>query len=104
MSNNLYAVLILLTISMALVPLHAAQADDDHVEARRLLDSGEILPLEVILNGLRQRFPGRILDVELETEDGRILYEVEILDADGIVTEVYINARNGKVLSAKEDD
>ena len=94
----------LLVISMVLAPLHAATADDDHIEARRLLDSGEILPLEVILNNVRQTFPGTILDVELETEDGHIGYEVEILGPDGIVTEVYINARNGKVLSVKEDD
>ena len=93
-----------LAIAMILSPLHVARADEDHIEARRLLDSGEILPLEVILNNVRQTFPGKIIDVELEREDGRIAYEVEILDTDGVVTEVYINARTGKVLSVKEDD
>jgi uncharacterized membrane protein YkoI len=89
---------------MILGPLHATRADDDHIEARRLLDSGEILPLEVILDNVRQTFPGRILDVELEREAGHIAYEVEILDEEGVVTEVYIDARTGKVLSVKEDD
>ena len=94
----------LLVIIMILGPLHVTRADDDHIEARRLLDSGEILPLEVILNNVRQTFPGRILDVELEKEDSHIVYEVEILGEDGVVSEIYINARTGKVLSIKEDD
>ena len=94
----------LLAITMVFGPLHVTRADDDHIEARRLLDSGEILPLEVILNNVRRTFPGRILDVELEREDGQIAYEVEILGEDGIVTEIYINAKTGKVLSVKEDD
>ena len=94
----------LLVIIMILGLLHVTRADDDHIEARRLLDSGEILPLEVILNNVRQTFPGRILDVELEKEDSHIVYEVEILGEDGVVSEIYINARTGKVLSVKEDD
>jgi uncharacterized membrane protein YkoI len=89
---------------MILGSLHVTRADDDHIEARRLLDSGEILPLEVILNNVKQTFPGRILDVELEKEDSHIVYEVEILGEDGVVSEIYINARTGKVLSVKEDD
>jgi uncharacterized membrane protein YkoI len=79
-------------------------ADDDHIEARRLLDSGEILPLEVILKNVKQTHPGKILEVELDKEDGRIVYEVEILGKDGVVKEVYINAITGEVLFGKEDN
>ena len=79
-------------------------ADDDHIEARRLLDSGEILPLEVILKNVKQTHPGKILEVELDIEDGRIVYEVEILGKDGVVKEVYINAITGEVLFGKEDN
>jgi len=104
MNNHFSITRTLLVFILIFGPLHVTRADDDHIEARRLLDSGEILPLEVILNNVRQTFPGRILDVELEREDGQIAYEVEILGEDGIVTEIYINARTGKVLSVKEDD
>jgi hypothetical protein len=51
---------------MLLSPLHAAQADDDHIEAKHLLDAGEILPLESILKNVRDKFPGKILEVKLE--------------------------------------
>ena len=33
------------------------------------------------------------IEVELEKEDSHIAYEVEILGEDGIVSEIYINAR-----------
>ena len=89
---------------MILSPLSIALADDDHIEAKRLLDAGEILPLEVILKNVRQVHPGRILEVELDKEDGRIVYEVEILGKDGVVKEVYINALTGEVLFGNEDN
>ena len=95
---------VLLIAFMLLGPLHAAFADDDYMEAKRLLETGEILPLEDLLKNLRQTFPGIILDIELEREDHQIVYEVELLGKDGIVREIYINARTGKVLSIKEDD
>ncbi len=104
MNNRFSIAHVLFSIIMILGPLHVIRADDDHIEARRLLDSGEILPLEEILRNVRQTFPGRVIDVELERKGGRIAYEVEILGTDGVVTEVYINARTGKVLSVKEDD
>jgi len=89
---------------MALCPLQLAQADDDYIEARRLNVSGEILPLEDILKNIKLTFPGKILEIELEQEDGKIIYEVEILGTDGVVREIYINAKTGKLLSVKEDD
>lgn len=95
---------VLLIAFMLLGPLHAAFADDDYMEAKRLLETGEILPLEDLLKNLRQTFPGKILDIELEREDHQIVYEVELLGKDGIVKEIYINAKTGKVLSIKEDD
>ena len=95
---------VLLIAFMLLGPLHAAFADDDYMEAKRLLETGQILPLEDLLKNLRQTLPGKVLDIELEREDHQIVYEVELLGEDGVIKEVYINARTGKVLSIKEDD
>jgi uncharacterized membrane protein YkoI len=104
MNINFSVMPALLIVAMLLSPLHAAQADDDHIEARHLLDAGEILPLESILKNVRDKFPGKILEVKLEREDREIAYEVEVLGDDSVVREVYIDARTGKVLSSKEDD
>ena len=102
-SHSLIATTLLLGL-MALSPLQVARAGDDYIEARRLHVSGEILPLETILKNVRQVFPGKIIEIDLEREDDVIVYEVEILGEDGVVREIYINAKTGKLLSVKEDD
>lgn len=103
--NSNYSIICALLLSfMILNPLQVAMADDDYIEARRLLDSGEILSLEVILENVRQTFPGKILEVELEKEDQQIVYEMEILGDDGVIKEIYIDAKTGKNLFSKEDD
>lgn len=88
-------------------PVYTAHADDDdyldHIEARHLMNAGEILPLEAILENVRRRVPGKVIEVELEKENQEIVYEVEIL-SNGVIREVYINARTGKLLLIKEDD
>ena len=104
MNSNFFIMRVLLAAFMILSPLHTAMADDDYIEARRLLDSGEILPLEVILKKVRQIFPGKVLEVELEKEDQQLAYEIEILGDDGVIKEIYINAKTGKLLLTKEDD
>ena len=104
MKRNYSITCVLLVALMILSPIHVAKADDDYIEARRLLDSGEILPLEVILKNVRQIFPGKVLEIELEKEDKQIVYEIEILGDDGVIKEIYINAKTGKLLFTKEDD
>ena len=104
MNNNYFIMHILLAAFMILSPLQVAMADDDYIEARRLLDSGEILPLEVILKNVRQTFPGKVLEVELEKEDQQIVYEMEILGDNGVIKEIYIDAKTGKQLFSTEDD
>ena len=94
--------IIMLVMSLSL--FHFAQADNDHIEARQLYNAGEILSLEAILKKVRLTYPGRILEVELEKEDGLIVYELEILGEDGIIREVDIDAKTGKLLAEKEDD
>ncbi|MEL6424174.1 MAG: PepSY domain-containing protein [Pseudomonadota bacterium] len=60
---------------------------------------------EVIAIALAE-VPGEVRDVELETEDGQQVYEVEIIGADGIEMEVEIAADTGDVLEveAETDD
>ncbi len=104
MNINYSIMRVLLSAFMIISSLTVAMADDDYIEARRLLGSGEILPLEVILKNVRQIFPGKVLEVELEKEDHQIVYEIEILGGDGVIKEIYIDAKTGKHLFSKEDD
>jgi uncharacterized membrane protein YkoI len=78
-------------------------AGDDHIEAKQLLDSGEILPLENILKKVRLVHKGKILEVELETEHAKAIYEIELLTNDGNVLELKIDATTGKLLSTEKE-
>ncbi len=76
---------------------------DDHDEAYELLRSGEILPLEKILEITRERVQGRILEVELEHEDELLIYELEVLDKQGIVWEIKVDATTGIIIKQEQD-
>ena len=77
-------------------------ADSDHDRARRLSESGEIMPLEQLLKKVEGY--GRVLEVELKSRHGRHVYEIEFLDPDGDVRESYFDARSGEPLSEPGKD
>ncbi len=80
------------------------KAEDDHVTARKLRESGQILPLEQILDRARARKPGQVLETELERKRNVYVYEVEILDAEGWVWELKFDARTGELIELERDD
>ncbi|UVJ45802.1 PepSY domain-containing protein [Pseudomonas sp. LS1212] len=83
----------------------AMARDLDQDEALRLRQQGVILPLEQLLHHALDRYPGaKLLEAELEEEDGTYVYEVELLTVDGTVREIELNAATGQVLKDKEDD
>lgn len=47
--------------------------------------------------------PGSVIKAELEVEDGNLMYSFEIVGANKKVTEVEIDAGNGKVLDIDHD-
>jgi len=79
-------------------------AEDDQDEAYERVHGGEILPLAEILERHAPRVQGRLLDAELESEDGRMVYELEVLDADSRIRELSIDAVSGKLLSSETED
>lgn len=77
--------------------------DRDHIEARTLLQRGEILPLARILKIALDSVAGDVIDVELDREKTGWQYEVKVLTSTGRVREVKLNARTGAVLEIEDD-
>jgi uncharacterized membrane protein YkoI len=77
-----------------LSPPPAAHADDAADRARRAVAAGEYVPLEAIVEDARSRYPGLIVEVELDGD----AYEIEILDPDGAKIELEYDARTGTLL------
>lgn len=94
------AVLALLVCSMGLQTA-AASNKGDHERARQALESGQILPLRTVLDKLEREYPGKVLEVELEQDDGRWIYEVKLLQADGQLLKLKLDARTGVLLQRK---
>jgi CheY-like chemotaxis protein len=68
---------------------------DDHDRARRALEAGEILPLADILAAAEAARPGRVIELELERDDGRWVYELELVSPEGLLYEMEIDAATG---------
>jgi len=81
-------------------------ADDDveQDEAYRMRKQGAILPLEKILEVAQKYHPGRIIEVELQKEHSRYIYEVELADNDGRVWEMKIDAKTAVLLESERED
>jgi len=77
--------------------------EDYHDEANELLLSGETLSLDKILEIIRKQIRGRILEVELEHQDDVLVYELEILDKQGIVWKIKVNATTGTIIEKEQD-
>ncbi len=88
---------------LALLGAGVGQAGDghDHDRARRALESGEIVPLRTILERVERDYPGQIMEVELEREDARWIYEIKLLRTGGALVKLEIDARDGKLLGIK---
>ena len=73
----------------------------DHDRAREALEAGEVLPLRTIIERVERDYPGQIVEVELERENGRWEYEIKVLRAGGALAKIKLDARDGSVLGVK---
>lgn len=90
--------------ALALTAAAAARADVGPEQARKLVESGDILSLEAIAEKARAARPGEILETELERKGNRYVYEVEVLDDAGTVWEVKLDARSGDLIKVEQEE
>lgn len=81
----------------------AALADkpSDHELAREALARGEVLPLSTVLARVEHDYRGKALKIEFEHEDGRFIYEIRLLQPDGRIVKLKVDAVDGRVLEIK---
>mgnify|MGYP003835870189 CR=1 FL=1 len=86
------------------MPWQILQADQDADRARMLKQRGDILPLEQVIESAMAVKPGQILETELDEDDGRYVYELEILDDRGQVWELELDASTAELLELESED
>lgn len=70
-------------------------------EVRQLRESGKILPMEEILARARAAQPGQVVEVELDREGDRYVYEVKVIDSADKLHKLELDAGSGEVLDRK---
>lgn len=100
----LLAGLVWLAISAEPASARRLRANDsisgpDHDAARQGVRKGEILPYSRIIQIVRARYPGQILDASLlELVPGQKVYRVLVLTPDGRRLAVWVDAKSGNIL------
>jgi len=86
-----------------MVPVAGWAEDDREMQSlREAVQAGRVVSLEDILADSLKRVPGRVVDVEVDLDDDE--YEIEILDADGVIWELEYRASSGQLIEIERDD
>ncbi len=72
-------------------------------QARRALARGEILSLGQIIQHLRKYSNGRIVSTEYEYEFDRWVYEFKVIDSQGRMSKIHIDAKLGNLVREADD-
>lgn len=90
-----------LVLAAALSAGAVARDRGDHERAREAVVAGQILPLRTVLERLEREQAGQVLEIELESEDRRWIYEVKLLQADGQLLKLEVDAGTGEVIGRR---
>lgn len=91
-------------IGVLLVSTALYGRDINQDEALELREKGAILPLTELVGQALKRYPrARLLEAELEEDDGLLIYEIELLTEQGVVRELEINAATGAITKDEQD-
>lgn len=100
-----FSALILLLAALA----GAARGDDDDREhghrereaIRGAVERGEIKPLAEVLGMVAAGLQGEVVGVEVERKDGAWVYELRVIEREGRMLEVYVDAATAKIIKTK---
>lgn len=101
---QLFGTSVLACLMSMLCAANLVWADSDYETARHLREAGDFLPLEIILKKIQVTHPGKVLEVELEEKQARLVYEIELLDDKGKVWQLLVDPRSGSLLDKHKDD
>lgn len=65
-------------------------------ELAEILSSGDVLSLEEIVLQIKRSENDRMLEVELLNYDDRLVYQIEILNSNGVVVNYFLDGKTGE--------
>jgi len=89
-----------LLAALAAVATGPAWADDKEHDVAALAKEAKVTADQAIKTAT-EKMPGTVVEVELEKKHDKTVWEVEVLGADGAITEVHIDAATGTVIDTE---
>lgn len=89
-------------VALLALSLGAQASPDDHDQARSALEAGEIRPIGEVLTMASAEVPGDVVEIELERERGRWIYELKIITPDGRLLEVEMDASDASLIEVEQ--
>jgi uncharacterized membrane protein YkoI len=77
---------------------HKGKHDDDHVAD---LAKDAKVTIDDAIKTASEKVPGTVVEAELEKKHDKTVWEIEVLGADGKVTEVHIDAGTGTIIDTE---
>lgn len=99
--KSLFRLLVLAVILAAAALTPAWASDNDQERARAALEAGQIRPLTDLLTEVERRYLGRVIETDLDYEDGQWVYEFKLLPPTGRIFKLEMDAASGTVLRSK---
>lgn len=95
----------MMLLTMLIVTPSALLADQQEAEGehRAALVSKATIPIEDAIQVAREQFEVTVIEAELEEEDGKTVWEIELVTKDGKIMEVHVDAITGEVLEIEEE-
>mgnify|MGYP002725726515 CR=1 FL=1 len=103
------SILALLCALPLMVGAALADGDSDHERARAAVESGDVVPLALILEKVESLYEGSIIEVELEDEEDEgyedavsgFIYEIKLLTPQGNLLKLKLDARTAVLIQVK---
>jgi uncharacterized membrane protein YkoI len=77
-----------------------AWSDDDEGNMAEMVKSAKVT-IEEAIKTASDKLQGTVIEAELEKKHDKIIWEVEIVAADGKVSEVHVDANSGAIIDVE---
>jgi len=81
-----------------------ALAAQSHEDVKTEMANDSQITIEQAIHHAMKEVPGTVIKAELEKEHGPLMWEIEVVTADGKVNEVHIDGTSGKRLALHGSD
>ncbi len=103
---KLFTLILTLTVGSLLAlgtPAWSDKKKDEEGDIAALAKEANVTIDQAIKTAI-EKVPGAVVEAELEKKHDKTIWEVEVLGADGKVTEVHIDAATGAVIDTEAKD